>query len=217
MIENLDNWFQKLPKWLQEAGRRILLKEDIVAKDIDELLLLCKQEAGIQLSQTVEAPQGIPIGSFGKTLKPFSLHINSMHDIFGINALAPKNPLQFGDGNLTVVYGENAAGKSGYVRILKHASGARRAGVLYQNIFQKESKDQKAIIDYLLDSKTKSIEWKPESGVIKDIQPIAIYDRATASGYVDEENEITFEPWILNFLTYLTSICEKIGELLDSE
>ena len=45
------------------------------------------------------------------------------HD-HGVNALAPNQTLSFGP-NVTVVYGQNTAGKSGYTRILKRACRSR--------------------------------------------------------------------------------------------
>ncbi len=42
----------------------------------------------------------------------------------GVNALAEDQTLKFGP-NLTVIYGDNAAGKAGYIRILKSACRAR--------------------------------------------------------------------------------------------
>ena len=44
----------------------------------------------------------------------------------GVNALAQDQTIRFGP-HLTVVYGANAAGKSGYTRILKRACRARGA------------------------------------------------------------------------------------------
>jgi hypothetical protein len=42
----------------------------------------------------------------------------------GVNALAEDQTLRFAP-NVTVVYGDNAAGKTGYIRILKSACRAR--------------------------------------------------------------------------------------------
>ncbi|NAV69341.1 ATP-binding protein, partial [Salmonella sp. zj-f50] len=42
-----------------------------------------------------------------------------------INALASQQELFFQPAGLTVIYGDNGSGKSGYVRILKHACRSR--------------------------------------------------------------------------------------------
>src|SRR5690606_34198985 len=42
----------------------------------------------------------------------------------GVNALAENQTVTFSDG-LTIVYGDNGAGKTGYIRILKQACRAR--------------------------------------------------------------------------------------------
>jgi ABC-type transport system involved in cytochrome c biogenesis ATPase subunit len=55
-----------------------------------------------------------------------SITLESMSDIVGVNQLAPRQTLVFETGGLTVIYGQNGAGKSGYGRILKRAYRSRK-------------------------------------------------------------------------------------------
>ncbi len=66
---------------------------------------------------------------------PGELRLISISDVQGIENMSPKAPLEFGSGNLVVVYGHNGSGKSGYTRILKRASGKPRAEPLKANVF----------------------------------------------------------------------------------
>lgn len=52
--------------------------------------------------------------------------LKSIRNVENINALAPEQTLSFCKEGMTIVYGENGSGKSGYVRILKAACRARR-------------------------------------------------------------------------------------------
>ena len=55
---------------------------------------------------------------------PVSL-VNLRHET-GVNALAPGQELDFGGPTgLTVIYGDNGSGKSGYSKILKRACRSR--------------------------------------------------------------------------------------------
>ena len=137
----LRNWFRERPIWLQDVARKLFDGEGFTP---DELAESCIQEA---LGNLGNPEFVLPGGLFGDGTAN-SLRLTSIHDIQGINALSPKNPLSFGDNNLAVVYGLNGSGKSGYVRILKHACGARHPGVLHQNVFSGGHKEQKCEIAY---------------------------------------------------------------------
>ena len=49
-------------------------------------------------------------------------------DVAGVNALLPDQRLTFGDSGLTIIYGDNASGKSGYARLIRQAVTARDQG-----------------------------------------------------------------------------------------
>ncbi len=51
-------------------------------------------------------------------LTPSNMILHSLSDIKGVNRLAENQTLSFSK-NITIIYGENASGKSGYSRILK--------------------------------------------------------------------------------------------------
>ena len=60
--------------------------------------------------------------------------IKSIDSVTGVNALASRKPLEFGKKGITVVYGLNGAGKSGYIRIFKMISGAKYREDIKNNI-----------------------------------------------------------------------------------
>jgi len=140
-VQELEKWFQDRPKWLQDAARRLVHNGTLVDKDYAELLSICLAES---LSQSVSF-SGIPSGALviADATKP--LRLESISDVKGINALAPSKPLEFGTTSLCVVYGRNGAGKSGYVRLLKHACGSRQPGELLGNIFSTGNQPKSAI------------------------------------------------------------------------
>ena len=108
------------------AAKWLLEKDEITTKDISDLTLLCLQEAEGTFAST---NYSFPKNAFSQNTTG-SLCLCSIGNIEGVNALAPKVPLKFGKG-ITVIYGLNASGKSGYVRLLKHICGARNPGDLW--------------------------------------------------------------------------------------
>ena len=209
----LSDWFNERPIWLRDAAKRLLENDSLGDQDYEEFKTLCLQEVG-GLCKSAECT--LPENAFD-SINANKLKLVSIGDVQGINALAPKVPLQFGKGNLAVVYGQNGAGKSGYVRILKHACGARHPGILHPNAYRTESVRQKCSIEYEKDDVSFHQEWEASSGFLPDLKSVDIFDASCGKVYVTAENEVTYEPPVLSFFSELISVCEDISSKLDAE
>ncbi|HOI82318.1 MAG TPA: AAA family ATPase [Synergistales bacterium] len=208
----MAKWFSERPQWLQIAATRLLQQSELFDKDVSELTTLCQQEADGKLPKTTcSFPSTVfPQGTAG------TLRLCSISDVEGINALAPKKPLEFGKGNLTVIYGSNGSGKSGYVRLLKHVCGARETGTLYCNVFKPGSIVQKACISFEQDGIPKTHIW-PEQGISDELNCVDIFDNSLDKVFVSFEDEVSYEPQILSFFSSLIFTCEKVASALDLE
>lgn len=178
-FDELEKWFQDRPKWLQDAARRLIQNGTLTGQDYTDLLTLCTQEAN---GQTVTF-SGIPTGGLSLVEISTQLRLESISDVHGINALAPSKPLSFGKSSLCIVYGRNGAGKSGYVRLLKHACGARRPGELIGNIFNSTIQPKTAKLTYIEDTQAKTSQWNGTP--ISELQGVEIYDTACGLVYVN--------------------------------
>lgn len=208
-LTELEGWFVARPKWLQDAARRLVQQGELLEQDFTDLLTICLAEA---LGQNVLFT-GLAAGSLAvqDTTKPLS--VDSISDVKGINALAPTKPLSFGNAPLCIVYGRNGAGKSGYVRLLKHACGARRPGELLGNIFASGPQPQTANIAYSFDNQQKAAAWSGQP--VDELRGVDIYDTDCGLVYVNDENEVAFEPWLLRLFTTLTAACENLTRRIE--
>jgi ABC-type transport system involved in cytochrome c biogenesis ATPase subunit len=218
ILDELESWFTQRPRWLQDAARRIIQNGAVDEKDLRELVTLCKNEVGIDgLSEFKIAPVGIPKDALQIKNDKAALRLKAISEVKGINALAPQKPLEFGDAPLTIVYGLNGSGKSGYVRALKHACGAKRTGPLHNNVFSNASQQQGCKLLVTIDSQVKEFIWTPQNGIIHELKSIEIYDTECAHVYVNEENEVAYEPSLLLFFSQLTDACGKVSQALKDE
>lgn len=218
LAEDIEAWFKERPIWLQDAASRFIEHGGIKESDIHELTLICKKESGLIVEgETIPEPRGIPESSLLKSESSNQVHLLSITNPVGINALNPRNPLEFGKFKLTVIYGRNSAGKSGYVRILKHACGARSPGHLHQNIASEIISDQGCRFKYLINHEHQEVDWMVADGIQKDLSLIELYDTVCADVYVNEENEISYEPGILALFRDLTALCDRIKENIEKE
>lgn len=210
-VAELERWFAARPQWLQDALRRVVEKGRLSEEDYEELLLICKAEA---MHRPISF-RGFPAGAFLTRESTRTLRLTSIGDVSGVNALSPSKPLKFGTAPLSIVYGRNGAGKSGYVRLLKHACGAKKCSELYGNVFDTAAKSRQAQLAYVLDGAEKTQPWT--GSALPDLQGVDIYDTACGLVYVNDENEVTFEPWTLRIFTQLTQICEEVNRRLQEE
>jgi hypothetical protein len=205
---NLKEWFRERSNWMQEVAKKILEGQGFT---IDELAGICILEV---LGKFNNPGLKIHGGLFG-TSTSNTIRLNSIQDIQGINTLSPKKPLSFGNNNLAVIYGLNGSGKSGYVRILKHACGARHPGELHQSVFSDSHVERKCKIVYEKDGTAIPLEWLASSGIVEDLCGVDIFDTMCGWVLVTEENEVTYEPPVLSFLSELIETSEKVSGRLD--
>src|SRR5450759_2967617 len=155
---NLNDWFKDRPKWLQEAGYRIITSGNLKDKDYPELLDICLKEA------TCETFEFHSLQSYGFNKEENSEHviINSVSKLNGINALSPTVPLNFSESPICIVYGRNGSGKSSYVRLLKQICGTRYSGELLNNFYANSQPTQSAEITFNRDGILNTSIWSGE-------------------------------------------------------
>ncbi len=210
-VNKLEAWFKERPKWMQDAAYRLAKNGTINDNDIKQLLVICNAEAACQKVDF----NCLPSGSLGFIDTPRLLRIKCIANVQGINALSPSKPLNFGETPLCIVYGRNGAGKSGYVRLIKHACGNRHAGDLLGNIFVSDTQPQVADFTFIKDDQIKTSQWSGEP--LPELQGVEIYDTACGLVYVNEENEVAYEPWLLRFFTQLTNACTALSERIQKQ
>lgn len=124
VLNEILKWSQSgdRPAWQRDALRRLVLKGELSEDDIRDLGEICKSKYGLAEQQDTIPLSRIHIPEDATGSAPVTLQSIFHHR--GVNALAEGQTLNFAPG-LTLVYGDNAAGKTGYIRILKSACRAR--------------------------------------------------------------------------------------------
>jgi hypothetical protein len=135
----------------------------------------------------------------------------------GVNALAPDQTVSFGP-QLTIVYGQNAAGKSGYTRILKRACRARHAEEILGNVLSDQAPlKANATIRYEAGGTKKSIPWSDDSPVTPALAAVSVFDAQCAPVYLREKTDVAFRPFSLDVFDKLASACGELKRRLEAE
>lgn len=210
--DNIREWLLKQQDWLQEAADRLLKQGELTSMDITELSASIKTHAGQVVSNNRIFDSLITTPSVDSELR-----LVSIGEIVGIENLAPRQPLVFGSGNLTVIYGHNGSGKSSYSRILKRISGKPRATVLKPNVFQTPPTQSKCQIAYQVGGQSATIEWYANAQPIDAFRAVDIFDSDEANHYLSKENAATYTPSTVAMFEKLAAACDQIRVVLQTE
>jgi len=213
VMAELVDWAKTLPTWQSDALRRLCVSGDLNAEDLDALTEICKGNP-----QSAPEPLGADHvrGSRGSLA---TVYLKGVHRVRHVNALAEDQRLTFDKTGVTVVYGDNGAGKSGYARILKRACRARvaRGETVHPNVYAAEAGTPGAAIDFVVNGANRSASWT--LGKVADplLSAVSVFDSRTANVHVDQTNDLAYTPQPLQMLSALAQACKEVKGRLKSE
>lgn len=197
VVNEIANWAKTAPKWQSDAIRRIFTQDLLSADDENELLRMLLADHGIVDAER-PAPPPKPfadlISDSAGGLKKVVL--KEVHSVSGVNALVPNQSITFALDGLTVIYGENGAGKSGYARVFKHACHAReKSQPILGNVALKERKIAQATIELSVDDEDIAVQWTAGTPTSEILAEIAVFDSQCARVFLDQANEVVYLPY----------------------
>ena len=212
-LQEILEWSRDRPAWQRDAVRRLVVNGELSEEDINDLTEICKSGHGLadQLDTVPLAKEHVPDQATGA---PVSL-VSIFHHR-GVNALAEDQTLNFGPG-LTVVYGDNGAGKTGYIRILKSACRARGQEKVLGNVVSGTTPLAPVVaIKYKVGEEPDAREW---TGGIEDelVSRVSVFDTQCAAVYLTEKTDVAFRPFGLDLFDKLVKVCKAVRAKLESE
>lgn len=213
VLQEILEWSQDRPIWQRDALRRLVLQGELTDEDTLALAEICKSSHGLAEQQETLplAKEHVPDKAVGA---PVSLASIFHHR--GVNALAEDQTLKFGPG-LTVVYGDNGAGKTGYIRILKSACRARGQENILGNVVSGTTPLTPVVaIKYMVGAETDPREWGG-GGEDEFVSRVSVFDTHCAAVYLTEKTDVAFRPFGLDLFDKLAKACKAIRARLESE
>ena len=185
VLDAVIQWVNNdLEDYIADAVRRILTQEYLTERDISELLLMLKSKHGLtQVTDTVPTPVTLrDAGVSGAALKTEQVVLEAIENLSNVNAIPDGSSLSFGSTGLTLIYGNNAAGKSGYARVLKKACKARHEEPIHPNIFASTpSKPASAIFSISIGTNRQKIAWADDGQSSDILSNICVFDSNTTT------------------------------------
>ena len=220
-LSDMANWSRDLPGWQRDALRRLYLQQKLSPSDLDELYMLCCQAHGLlepgQVPSTLEPLQASHVPIDLATQGAVSLR--SIGQAQNVNALASDQWLNLAESGLTIVYGDNGSGKSGYARVLKRACRARDQEDILPNAYGAASQgNATARINFSVGNLVQpEFTWTDGIEAPADLSQISVFDSRCASVHVDGKNELAYTPIPLQLFQFLAEASREIRSRLTAK
>jgi len=217
ILQEILKWANELPTWQSDAVARLLTKPTPSTEDLDDLYALLKTAHGIpdpkgRIPKPLTAAQ-IPAPVSDST----NIVLLAIKNMQNVNAIAEKQRLMFGGTGLTVIYGDNGSGKSGYSRVLKRACRARdQVEPIHPNANLPQNKIGVAEADFEI-ADVGDVHWKHGETAPPELSALTIFDSRCARAYLDNEDDFSFVPYGLDVFEGLAKICKQLKVKIEVE
>ncbi len=209
--DGFEVWIGERSRWLQTAAKMLIeTKRNPSEDELLELVRLCKLEA----AKNGDPGFGVVVpGSLALASHRPPIRIEGITDVHGLNAVKLGANLPFSEGQLTVFYGQNGSGKSGFARLLKQACGSKSKDDIHPNVFEEITAPCSATFHLTFDGVARKIDWTLEAGAHAKMRHAQVFDSKTATLYMGK-NEASYEPSQMKFVTALINISDQVSQRL---
>jgi len=220
ILQEILAWTQGLPAWQSDAVSRLLSKQVLSTEDHDDLLALLKLAYDIPDPKN-RRPNPLTAEQIPAPIKlSTQVELHAIKNLKNVNAIAENQHLPFGVSGMTVIYGDNGSGKSGYSRVLKRACRARdQSEPIHPNANLPVSKagTPEASFEIAVDGILKEVVWSPEKEAPPELSSFAIFDSRCARSYLDNEDDFSYVPYGLDIFEALAKVCKELKTSIEKE
>lgn len=221
IFRDIIEFADKRPEWQSDAMRRLVIQGSLTDNDRREIMRMLKAKHGMRDdSDPVPQPQPLTAQHFTKPAigKPATI-LRAIHDVLNVNALAQNQRIEFAESGVTVIYGRNASGKSGYARVLKRACRARGVEPILPNVFKhnENAPPAEAILDIVINGNSSQVIWIDGKSISDELSDIQVFDSNCVRIYVDKSNKVEYVPYGLDVFPRLVSLCKDLRNKLQAE
>jgi len=223
-FEELLEWSSGRSSWQQDTMRRLAVEGELTPEDQEDIRHQIEHACGLP----VEFPtDGIPLDASHlnngqEEAQPKTVWA-SLGPVEGVDRLTEgQPPLNFIVNGVTLIYGANACGKSGYCRIAKQLCRSQSPVELKGNVYSDApANPAKIALAYREGDSTQpktEMIWESGTAPPRPLSRLSVFDTASARVYVDKKRKIEFLPFELDLMNKLGLACRAFdGEFLHRE
>lgn len=217
-VETLETEVKKfadgLPYWAKFLAEKILSGNTISENDINTSCSYLLEH--LKLKEETEKPE-IEIDYNAENAGNYKsdLHLTKLENVEGVNALTENQTIEFSP-NLTIIYGANGSGKSGYVRLLKNVFYSKAPENILPNVHIDNG--HKAIdAKFTFKSSNTEIPLGFSDKDNAEFEQFAVFDGNSVLKHLENRNEFEFRPAGLSFFADYTNAIIRVEQKLNAE
>jgi hypothetical protein len=196
----LSEWANSSDEWVRYIVRQVLSGGGpLAAEDTSVAYSLFRQEKAFDSRELPTEERLATPAREDEVIEPLTL--TSLSEVTGVNALVEGGLIEPHEG-LTILFGENGTGKTGYSRIFKALAASRTADVILGNIEATAPQSQAALVGYTLGSDARTYSWTGQQGVAPFTR-MSIFDSPSVSFHVDDDLEYVYVPATLALFNHV--------------
>lgn len=204
-------------EWAESNGEWGKLLIDKIVSNESELLPADREQVFNYFLQSINLYTGLPTLTITKpNYVPTNkvIELETLSDITGVNKLAKYQTLNFSK-NITVVYGENGTGKTGYSRILKSLGFSYDPNnTVHPNIYG-TVETKTAIINFKSDGAPQTFNWTGDNKD-EELQNISVFNNSCVQISISDR-QLIVSPIGFHLFNIVSSELNKLTELLTAK
>lgn len=201
-------WATTRPWWQQQVLGRLANGEVLGEDDYEEIA-----------ESLFRDPPTPPDGGWFASAAPQTeskdepVRLLSIKDVVNVNRLAADQELTFEPDGLTVVYGNNGSGKSGYARVIQSMVRTRHRADILPDVFADAPGQKSGKVTFVVG------QTELAASLGSPAQPtlgrVAFYDEHCGDTYLNAEAEISYRPSAVQLVDDLTEVCGGVRRVID--
>ncbi|MYL58642.1 AAA family ATPase [Virgibacillus halodenitrificans] len=219
ITDDIIKWVEKQPYWQKIIAKKLLEDSQITDEDLESIFNIFKIENKL-IDETLEQKELDFSINRDATSKIPNIKWKGLSKVSSVNAIRDGESFPIGD-KVTLVYGENGSGKSGYTRLLNNIFISRGDKNILPNLFSNNSELPRS-----------KVIFEDENGSLEEIsfpddkdhpynKRITVFDSHSAIHDLTKEAELSFSPiefkFFDDFLLYIDIIKNKLGEEISAK
>lgn len=211
----IEQFAESLPYWAKYLSSKLLSGATTSDTDIDVAYTYVLEDAGLK---PITERSAIVISCENELCDDFKkdLLLTSLQNLKGVNALVENQKIDFCH-QVTIIYGINGSGKTGYTRLLKKAFHSRSTEDILPNIHVTTGHSNvSAEISFTSGSKPYSLTY-PGHKQQNEFRQFSIFDNKCVNVHLTNKNQFEFRPAGLDFFADLIEAFKKIEEKITAD
>jgi hypothetical protein len=209
-------WVKNHDYWFQYAGNKLLEGELVTSDLATSTYILFKEDCGLKKKEGEREHINYNEIASSNEMSDSQLKLKTIKEIENVNALAAGQSIPI-NSNLTIIYGGNGTGKSGYIRLLNNAFSSRGDKQILPNVFNEvTNRPPQCKFSFQTDTSSYDLIFPNDKENVA-FSRFSVFDSQSVRVHLEQDNKLNFTPIGFEFFEKLLELYEIVAAKLRDE